>query len=296
MAMDGGRPMATSQGRGVLIDGRSFAALYEAPRHRAVSPHLTKMGAAQTKLVKRFREGRLRKAAETGKNNQILHQLQFSKVDLNAQDDRGRSALMLAAYHGKTAIVKTLLEAGADTRVCAKGTGWTALVFAARYGYVDIVRLLIAHGSNVNVRDNKGFTPLHHCARYSAATSAEEQQATASALLESGALLETTDFLDSTTPLHIASASGNCSVLVVLINNGAMMEARDARGATPLIIASTHQHEQTVATLVVAGANLEAHDDTGQTALSYASGARGNMVVAQTLLEGGADASRCLDS
>lgn len=69
----------------------------------------------------------------------------------------GATPLMMAALYGDTALVKTLLDAGADPTV-ANDVGATALHWAA--GEPDTVRILIAHGADVDARSTDGRTPL----------------------------------------------------------------------------------------------------------------------------------------
>ena len=68
---------------------------------------------------------RMLRAAETGYKAGVRNELNWG-VDVNARDDRGR----------------------------------TALHYAAECGHDEMVRLLIGEGANVNVRDHQGNTPL----------------------------------------------------------------------------------------------------------------------------------------
>lgn len=82
-------------------------------------------------------------------------------------DDHGEGATLLhiAASRNRVAVVKLLIERGAD--VNAKGGWWvvTPLHWAADNGHTEIVRLLIKHGADVNVRtEEHGYTPLHWAA------------------------------------------------------------------------------------------------------------------------------------
>jgi len=55
--------------------------------------------------------------------------------------------------------IKVCLEAGVDINA-ADGRGQTALHGAALQGYDDVVRFLLKNGAKIDVKDNRGFTPI----------------------------------------------------------------------------------------------------------------------------------------
>jgi ankyrin repeat protein len=56
--------------------------------------------------------------------------IETNKVDLNARDHQGLTALMIAAHKGHMAIVKILVEAGADVMLTQR-QGMTAYALAS---------------------------------------------------------------------------------------------------------------------------------------------------------------------
>ncbi|GCB71039.1 hypothetical protein scyTo_0005825 [Scyliorhinus torazame] len=78
---------------------------------------------------------------------------------LNVPDERGFTPLMWAAAFGEIAVVKFLLEMGADPHTLAKEREST-LSLASIQGYTDIVLLFLDHGVDVNIYDWNGGTPL----------------------------------------------------------------------------------------------------------------------------------------
>ncbi len=79
--------------------------------------------------------------AMTG-HNEILPLLAARGADLEARDNTEETALILAARHGRTAVVRTLLELGAD-RDARNVHGHTALSLAELLGYEEVADLLI---------------------------------------------------------------------------------------------------------------------------------------------------------
>jgi ankyrin repeat protein len=69
-----------------------------------------------------------------------------------------------AAKEGDLAKVKSLITEGSDVNI-ADENGTTPLHFAADRGHIDVVELLISKGADVNAETKRGFTPLHGAAR-----------------------------------------------------------------------------------------------------------------------------------
>ena len=67
----------------------------------------------------------------------------FRRIDLNVKDQKGMTALMLAAEAGHTEIVKTLITLKANTKLTNK-SGETAIEIAKAKGHTEIVKLLTA--------------------------------------------------------------------------------------------------------------------------------------------------------
>ncbi len=80
-------------------------------------------------------------------------------ADVNAQNSKGVTPLMIASEKGYTEMVQLLLEHKADPHLsnCA---GNTALIIAAQYDYKEIVEMLLASGARINDRSQNGYTTL----------------------------------------------------------------------------------------------------------------------------------------
>uniref|UniRef100_A0A0B7ABY2 Uncharacterized protein n=1 Tax=Arion vulgaris TaxID=1028688 RepID=A0A0B7ABY2_9EUPU len=79
----------------------------------------------------------------------------FSSGDVNARAvTTQQTALMLAASHGRTEMVKLLVEECADINLQDED-GSTALMCACEHGYLDVVNFLLAQPNiNANITDN----------------------------------------------------------------------------------------------------------------------------------------------
>ena len=96
-----------------------------------------------------------------GKGNVMeVRKLLKQGIDPNAAvDASGITALMQAAMIGDTAIVKLLLNKGANVNA-KEQSGMTALMNAAAFGDAEMVKLLIDKGADIHTTNNEGITAL----------------------------------------------------------------------------------------------------------------------------------------
>merc|ERR1712096_142527 len=100
---------------------------------------------------------------EAAKKNYTTHEtvvgylLEIRGINVNLEDNYGRTALILAAARSSMKLVQMLLDANADVNA-VDHKGQTALIAAG--GKFDVVELLINHEADVNAKDNKGVTAL----------------------------------------------------------------------------------------------------------------------------------------
>ena len=83
----------------------------------------------------------------------------------NAVRPTGETALMTCARTGDADAVNALLAAGTDVQAKETSSGQTALMWATAEKHLAVVRTLIDHGADVRARSNGGFTPLLFAAR-----------------------------------------------------------------------------------------------------------------------------------
>ncbi len=109
--------------------------------------------------------------------------------------------------------------------------------------------------------------------------------------LEAGMDVNSSNSDTKLTPLHMAAYNGHTSVVKLLIENDAAIDARDREGKTALTHACTGPFQETVALLLEAGADINAREATeGFTPLMMAAGL-GQMEVVKVLLRNDADTS-----
>jgi ankyrin repeat protein len=78
---------------------------------------------------------------ERGHTSTVSLLLQAPGLHINKVDHEGRTSLSIAARMGKTAVVKALLQSGAEVG--------TALVFASYFGVPAVVVALLEAGAEV---------------------------------------------------------------------------------------------------------------------------------------------------
>ncbi len=76
-------------------------------------------------------------------------------ADVNAGDDTGWTALMMASQAGRADMVRALIAAGADVNA-ADELGVPVLMAASSGGFGDIVKMLIEAEADIDARDLQG--------------------------------------------------------------------------------------------------------------------------------------------
>jgi ankyrin repeat protein len=143
-------------------------------------------------------------------------------------------SLFSAAAAGDVALIKSLIDAGADLAALDEA-GETALMHAARGGHLEAVKILLAAGAAPDFKSEQGWTALAKAA-YNAETECGYPQVLA-ALHAAGAELDTRIFF-GITPLMLAAGGGDAGVVEWLINNGADVLATNDGGRTARLMAN----------------------------------------------------------
>ncbi|KAL2316318.1 Palmitoyltransferase akr1 [Schizosaccharomyces pombe] len=170
--------------------------------------------------------GSLFLAASQGELDTVKNLISSEKIDVNATDEGGATALHWAALNQQIPICKFLLEHGADVNAIGGDLQAAPIHWAAKRGSVKTVHYLVQHGADPLLKDKQGFNCLHLAVH------------AASPLLVVYLLhLDiSVDLRDDQqhTPLMWASYHGNEPVTNCLLRWGADVLATDEDKMTPL--------------------------------------------------------------
>ncbi|OGE46567.1 hypothetical protein PENARI_c187G02191 [Penicillium arizonense] len=224
----------------------------------------------------------------------IINILLSSGVQLESQDNMGRTPLQVAADHSCTRAVRLLLNLGANPNFKNNNQywkGWSALFYAATNpsipgnGRKSIIRALFLHGAELDGRNHAQKTPLHHAISKGAIKQAQ-------ALVECGASIMATD-ANGDTVLHIAASSSSwcpsmeCVRKLLLL--GADVQFRNNDGLTPLSLAVRMGSIEATKILLEHGSCADSRDKNGKSPLHYAAEAGNVHKIVKLLIQYGAD-------
>ncbi|MDP2204769.1 MAG: ankyrin repeat domain-containing protein [Alphaproteobacteria bacterium] len=236
-------------------------------------------------------------AARGGQTDFCTFLLNVTDIDINARDKDGWTPLHHACAREKTAVVKMLIERGADlTAVDNDGltplhramdtrsddvidayvatlgakadldvlsqNGDTPLIHAVRTGFIKSVEKLIAAGADITAQGAEGLTALH------AALIADHRDIAltlAEALRTRGLQPDMLCDKDGNTPLHIAARVDSNIVAEKLLDCGAEIDRANADGDTPLHISVRNQHFSMTTLLTERGAKSLIANKSGET-------------------------------
>ncbi|MES1257483.1 MAG: ankyrin repeat domain-containing protein [Acidobacteriota bacterium] len=160
--------------------------------------------------------------------------------------------------------------------------GRTLLHGAAEAGCLDMVRMLLRHGAAVNETDQLLHNAVSRCAY---ACGAPGGPAVIRALARAGARIDLPDAAGQCTPLHMAARQGNIGIGEALIECGADLEARDARGNTPLRSAVDAGKVHMAEMLAERGADVYSPGSDGLTVTEAAKSERMRRVLVDSTLQ-----------
>jgi ankyrin repeat protein len=177
---------------------------------------------------------------------------------------------------GDKTLVKTLLLKGADPNACISDYEVTiglslrnsrifitkhlkkacALMISVHKGFQEIAKLLIESGANVNKIHYMNWTPIICAAVFNRIKILKK-------ILSNGGIVDLSDM----TSLMWAARLGNYKAVLMLIDNGANVNAVNIMGATPLMFAIMSGDIRTVSYLIKKGARTNIKTKSGKSPL-----------------------------
>jgi ankyrin repeat protein len=236
--------------------------------------------------------------------------LMKERVDLNATQPDGTTALHWAAYRDDAVTVEALVRAGAKANAATE-TGVTPLWLACTTNAgARVVRLLLDAGANPNLAPNTGETPLMWCARTGALDSvkalvsrgadvhAREKSADQTALMWAVATRHP-DIVEALLELR-ADPQARTKVTAELVYKGfryitappaqseGIIDNAKRGGFTPLLFAAQQGELKSAELLLAVGADVNDVDASGSSVLVVAAHS-GHGALGRLLLDRGAD-------
>jgi ankyrin repeat protein len=197
-----------------------------------------------------------------------VNQLLRAGANAKAANRYGATPLSEAVTSGSSAMIEALLRAGADPKTLTTEDGETVLMTAARAGNVDAVRILLERGADVNAREKyKGQTALMWAA-------AERHSAVVKLLLDRGADWKTRSH-DRETRLPRLSAASSVTPL--------------ARGGFPALLYTAREGDVETAQVMLSGGVDPNYGDVDNTTALMVSILNKKYTLAKFLLDRGAD-------
>jgi len=203
-----------------------------------------------------------------------------ARVDVNATELDGSTALHWAAQRDNVEIVGLLLAAGANAKTATR-YNITPLYFAATNGNADVMERLLKAGADPNGPSEEGETPIMTAALTGKVDAIK-------VLLNHGADVHAKDPVKGQTALMWAASEGNTAAVELLLSAGADIKLKSKAGFTPLLFAVRGGSIPTTKVLLDHGASVSDTATDGTSALNMAV-VNAYFELAGMLLDRGAD-------
>ncbi|UYV81345.1 hypothetical protein LAZ67_20000861 [Cordylochernes scorpioides] len=174
----------------------------------------------------------------------------------------GFNSLHIAAEKGFLEMVNFLIQNKANVNV-KNDKSWTPLHAASFNGHLEVVETLISNGADVNAKIYWGGTPLHF------ATETDRLEIV-HILLKNDAEANVADKIYGNTPLHYAAKDGLENIARALLNYNACPDVLTLGGLAPLHLASDYRQLGVIHILLKHGANINIKTKDNLTALHIA--------------------------
>jgi len=167
-------------------------------------------------------------------------------------DAKSPRALMTAARTGNPEAVGVLLDRGAGVNA-KDATGQTALMWAITENHPEAVRILLDHGADVNIATPRIDEPPPTVGNLQGIGRAQDRKAP----VPEGAM----------TPLLYAAREGRMDIAKMLVAKGAAVNQAEAFGGTPLLLAILNGHTELAQFLLEQGGDPNTGDGFGRAPL-----------------------------
>ena len=222
--------------------------------------------------------------ASTLGNLRIAKMLVKSDARVCVTDHDGDTCLTLAAHFGNTKTVRYLASLPKVEVNYPARDQYTALHSAVNQVHPGVVQVLIDAGADLDAKDLCGNSPLDHAIRGEDIVCVKMLVEAGAALSEAGKEVKSSLLL----AVHTATSSAEIVHYLVGLPQVDVHEVRD--GSSVLFTAvrwGCHGDDEVVKVLIDAGAVIEAKDEEGQSPLLVAS-SRGSTPIVKVLVEAGA--------
>ncbi|XP_073940075.1 palmitoyltransferase ZDHHC17 isoform X2 [Castor canadensis] len=149
--------------------------------------------------------------------------------------DLNSTPLHWATRQGHLSMVVQLMKYGADPSLI-DGEGCSCIHLAAQFGHTSIVAYLIAKGQDVDMMDQNGMTPLMWAAYRTHSVDPTRLLLTFNVSVNLG------DKYHKNTALHWAVLAGNTTVISLLLEAGANVDAQNIKGESALDLAKQRKN------------------------------------------------------
>lgn len=189
-------------------------------------------------------------SAQNGDTDNVLKLLQEG-ADIDATDERGRTAVMAATYNNKIDTVKALIEHGADINVRDHNLN-NVFLYAGAEGLLDILKLAIDAEANTKLTNRYGGTALIPASERGHVEVVKELLTRSDVDVNHINNLHWTALLEA-----IILGSGGDEhqrIVQLLVDHGADVHLADGEGVTPLQHAQRRGYREIEQILRAAGA------------------------------------------
>ncbi|WQF90313.1 Putative NACHT nucleoside triphosphatase, P-loop containing nucleoside triphosphate hydrolase [Colletotrichum destructivum] len=204
------------------------------------------------------------------KKNDMVRLLIDKGANLNTSNS-GSTPLIEAVKVGNSDAVWLLLQSQMKVFLDERDdSGMSALLYALQSGNKGIVWLLVSKGASLNDQTKNTSSAINFALRHGKIN--DNRKADFSLvwlLLQNGADINAADSRGMT-PLHHVSSSGSLEALQFLIEHNVHVDVPDDKGHTPLALAVLKERDQAVQFLVQYRASLFVRNQDGLTPLHHA--------------------------